>query len=89
MTTFSLGTIIIFSVTALIAVVAIGISSYTLKEVSNGYEELLGRRREENRRLLGKLSEASERIAKLEAELTLTRVNKPQEEFFEVPKVKK
>ena len=83
------GIIIIVAVSLAITVVNIFISNMTIKDIKGEYDTMLNNRKAQNRDLLVKLTELTEKNANLEAQLTLERVNKPQAEFFEVPKVKK
>lgn len=80
------GILIILGVGLAITLVNIHITRRTIADIVEEYEGRLDARKSQNRDLLKKNAELSERNAHLEAEVTLTRVNKPQEEFFDVPR---
>ena len=85
----TLGVLIIGVSAIAIGAVAIAITKATINEISNTYEGILENRRREHKKVVDQNKELSERIAELEARLTLDRVNEPQQEFFNVPRGRK
>lgn len=82
------GVLIIIAVGVAVTLVNLFITRSTIAEIMNEYEGRLEARKNQNRDLLKKLSELSERTASLEGELASykTRTHEAQAEFFEVPR---
>lgn len=82
------GILIIIAVGVAITLVNLYITRTTIADIVREYEGRLEARKNQNRDLLKKLADLSERTAALEGELATykTRVNAPQVEFLDVPR---
>lgn len=71
------------------AVVSFIFARMAIIEIHKEYKKILESRDQELLQANQDRSQLSKRVAELEAELTLDRVNEPQVDFFEVPKGKR